>query len=197
MKDYMMLLTGKLKSKAAAIFGNTTPYEVPKVPKGGSVTFGTASGVVSGKNQGDGAEGFGTFDTKAPHGNSRPFGRGNASVLERLKNKIPSPRAVPKVPKGSRRTLWRPVPYWPACIEATREGGILAAQQLYTALALKYGHSPEEIDGYLTALVPHIHRRHVDPLIKSQWADAYVAAHPYAWELKLIARDYYEAAEAA
>lgn len=98
--------------------------------------------------------------------------------------------------QSAKSKVWRPSPYWQACLAATRAEGVQAAQQLYAALAIKYGHTPEEASAQLDALVPHVHRHRSDPLLRSQWADAYVAAHPYAWELKLNASDYYEAVAA-
>lgn len=192
MKDYMTLLAGKLKSKASAIFGNTSPDEVTKPTKGGSVSSVSAPGVVSGKNQRGIAQGFVSSVSTQNLESSKSKGA-VGFLLANLKNRSISPHTPTKLTKPVRQKVWRLVPYWPACVEATHAEGTQAAQQLYTALALHYGHTPEDVNARLDALVPHIHRRHVDSLIKSQWADAYIAAHPYAWELKLNPAELYRA----
>lgn len=196
MKDYMALLADKLKSRVGVIFRNTTPSGATKPTKGGSVSFGTASGVVSGKDQGGIAQGFVNSVSTQSMGNPKTGGAAGF-ILANLKNGNTTPHRLTKLTKPLRPKVWRSLPYWPACVEAAQEGGTLAAQQLYTALAFKYGHTSEEIDGHLKALVPHTQRQRVTPLITAEWAERYVAAHPFAFELKLNARDYYEAAEAA
>ncbi|MEJ7713730.1 MAG: hypothetical protein WKF84_28760 [Pyrinomonadaceae bacterium] len=68
---------------------------------------------------------------------------------------------------------------------------------MYFALAVHYGHSPEAVNELLRRNSHKASAREVACKITPELADAYVAAHPFAWELKLNASDYYQVTEAA
>lgn len=184
MKNYIKICISKLKSKAPANFQDLTSDELTELTKGGSVSSVSRQGVISSKNSTGKAHGFVSFVSKKRvdySKNAPPLG----SQVSNLIFGNTTPRALPKPTKPSKQKPWRPEPLWPACIVAIQAEELAAAHQLYIALSMNYGHTFDEAIVLLRALTPLKDIPTAAQLVTQEQAQRYIAAHPFAWELKL------------
>ena len=102
----------------------------------------------------------------------------------------------------AKHKVWRRIPYWPACREATRHTNgspdLEAADQLFASLALRDDHEPNDVVEMLRRVSPLsstaldycarvVAQVQVNPAahVTQERVEKYVAAHPFAWEQRL------------
>jgi len=107
-------------------------------------------------------------------------------------------------PKRRSVKVWRPAPYWQACVEATMlpSGGadLEAADHFYAALALREGHTLESVAAMLQLISPMAStapaysagtvsqaQANLTAYLTQECIERYILAHPFAWELRLDA----------
>ncbi len=202
-------------AQAPVSFEIPTPEQVSKVSKGGSDTFDTAPKVEYPTTQTATGRGFDTFGTasrvaypklRKPNlelNSLKKQSRISPHTTSKQGSKVSKPIRRERVAKPRRRgKALRPTPLWQACTEATSsasgEFDVEAAGLLYGALALRDGHTSDEVCEMLRKVTPRagsaadycagiVRRVSVNPTahITTELAAKYVAAHPFAWELGL------------
>lgn len=201
-------------AQAPANFQDTTAHEVSKVSKPPFDTFDTDQRVVSPENQRQGDRGFATFDTalKVEYPEIHRSNSGSDRINRTPEiSKDTYPKQVSKVAKPSRREeraaprkpkAWRRAPYYPICEEAlhTPDAPLDRTQTdlFYAALALQDGHASDDVVEMLrraspaTSATPNccaqiVEQAQANPAAYAtpERIEKYIAAHPFAWELRL------------